>query len=77
MIVAGLTVDLLNDIEPDWRGEDSGERQRARRLASWGPDGDGGSGSHFSVKGDYYVGNGRKASGVNGTENTGGKKNEI
>ena len=42
-----LTVHLLDDVQSDGGGEDGREGERARRLALGGPDGNGGSGSHF------------------------------
>jgi len=43
-----LTVDLLDDIEPDGRGEDSWEGKGAGALALGGEDGNGRSCGHFA-----------------------------
>jgi hypothetical protein len=44
-----LTVDLLDNIEPDRRGEDSREGEGPGGLARCREDGDGGTGGHFRL----------------------------
>ena len=42
-----LTVHLLHDVQSDGSGENRREGERARRLALGGPNGDGGTSSHY------------------------------